>query len=62
MEKYLLGCGYLLACGFCNKTQKEVAKLVQGATGAVICDECLVVVVAKMVGSPVKFQEPIDDD
>lgn len=42
-------------CSFCEKSKREVAKLVAAATGTAICDECLVVAFAKMAGSKIQF-------
>ena len=28
-------------CSFCNKTQKQVRKLIAGPNGVYICDECI---------------------
>jgi len=44
-------------CNFCGKSRKEVHRLIESAIGPRICDECLVVSFAKMIESPVKFQE-----
>lgn len=51
-----------VTCAFCEKTRLEVAKLVRGNTGACICDECVVVAVAVMSGSNVKFRGQVTHD
>ena len=38
-----------LTCAFCTKPQADVRKMVQGMTGSVICDECIVASVAVML-------------
>ena len=30
-----------IRCSFCNKTQKEVKKMIAGPAGVYICDECI---------------------
>ncbi len=45
----------VVECSFCGKTRQEVSKLVASDKGVAICDECLVVSFAQMIGSPVKF-------
>lgn len=38
-----------IKCNFCNKPKKEVHKLVESVTGALICDECVTLAVGLMV-------------
>ena len=51
-----------LQCSFCGKPRREVSRLVAGAN-AVICDECIVVTFAMMIGSRVRFasKDPEED-
>lgn len=52
----------MIKCSFCDKSQREVRKMVKSGRGFSICDECLVVSFAKMIESPVMFVKPDPPD